>query len=79
MVFLASQLFFTDSNGDIRNVIGQKETVLRFIGDVDDTKDSLIHDFSPALRIADLKDEMCIRDRMASSDGFDLNDDDIEV
>lgn len=58
MVFLASQLFFTDSNGDIRNVIGQKETVLRFIGDVDDTKDSLIHDFSPALRITDLKDAL---------------------
>lgn len=51
MVFLSADLFFTDSNGNLRNVIGQKENVLRFMGDSDNPDHKIIQDFTPTLRI----------------------------
>lgn len=58
MVFLSSEMFFTDERGNVRNVVGQKEMVLRFIGDVSNPDNKLIHDFSPALRIDQLKEAL---------------------
>ncbi len=53
MVFLSSEMFFSDANGNIKNVIGQKETVLRYVGGM---KDHLIKDYSPTLRTNDIKE-----------------------
>ena len=58
MVFLASEMFFSDANGNQRNVIGENETILRFIGSVDDGENTLIHDYSPALRVNDVKEAL---------------------
>lgn len=59
MVFLSADLFFTDQNGSMRNVVGNKETVLRFIGDPGDSGEKkLIYDFTPELRINNLKEAL---------------------
>lgn len=53
MVFLSSDMFFPDKNGNTMNVIGNKEKVLRYIGGMDE---QMIKDFSPTLRTNDIKD-----------------------
>lgn len=54
MVFLASSLFFTDEAGNMKNVIGNREKVMRFVGETGDDANKLIHDFSPNIRSGEL-------------------------
>lgn len=53
MVFLSADMFFSDEDGNIRNVIGNKEKVLRYIGGMEE---QMIKDFSPTLRTNEIKD-----------------------
>lgn len=57
MVFLARELFFSDENGNMHNVITENETVLRFVGQAEN-ENSLIHDYTPDLRISQLKEAL---------------------
>ena len=53
MVFLSADMFFTDENGEVRNIVGNKEKVLRYIGGMEQ---QMIKDFSPALRTNEIKE-----------------------
>lgn len=66
MVFLSSDMFFTDSEGNMRNVIGQKENVLRFMGDSETPNHKQIQDFTPTLRIGELSSALQIQLNMLS-------------
>lgn len=57
MVFLNAEMFFTDKDGNLRNVIGNKESVMRFIGEGEEGK-ALIQDFTPTLRINEFKEAL---------------------
>ena len=56
MVFLSQEMFMIDKDGNQRNVIGQNETILRWMGG--DNQSEYIKDFSPALRTAELKETL---------------------
>lgn len=53
MVFLSADQFFVDKDGVERNTIAKGETVIRFLGGMDD---QMIKDYSPTLRTKDLID-----------------------
>lgn len=56
MVFMAAELFYSDEQGNRHNVMSEKETVIRLIGESESgAEHSLIHDYSPTLRINDIK------------------------
>lgn len=57
IVFLARELFFSDENGNMHNVISENETVLRVIG-TSENENQLIHDYTPDLRISQLKEAL---------------------
>lgn len=58
VVFLKASGFYTDEQGRQHNVISDKETVLRSIGDGGEDDDAMIHDFSPALRTGEIKEAL---------------------
>lgn len=56
MVFLSQEMFMIDKDGNQRNVIGQNETILRWMGG--DNQSEYIKDFSPTFRTAELKETL---------------------
>lgn len=51
IVFLSSELFFSDEDGNLRNVVGEKEKILRYVGGM---QEQMIKDFSPPFRTKDV-------------------------
>lgn len=58
VVFLKASGFYTDEQGHQHNVISDKETVLRSIGDGGENDEAMIHDFSPSLRTVEIKEAL---------------------
>lgn len=56
MVFLSSRMFGVDKDGNMRNVIGQKESILRWVGEMEEGQ--MLHDYTPSLRIDQLKEAL---------------------
>lgn len=56
MVFLSAELFHPDENGNLKNVIGEKESILRWVGSMEDGQ--AINDYTPDLRFTELKEAL---------------------
>ena len=57
MVFVSKELIYTDIDGNPRNVISEREKVLRYIGNGgSDGRNEMIKDYSPAFRTNDIKE-----------------------
>lgn len=56
MVFLSAEMFSVDKDGNLKNVIGEKETILRWIGSLE--QGQAVSDYTPDLRFAQIKEAL---------------------
>lgn len=56
MVFLSAEMFNTDKDGNLRNVIGEHDTILRWVGSMEDGQQ--VSDYTPDLRFTEIREAL---------------------